>query len=294
MKMAMAFKDLITGVLAKGNLKQNDIDWVVNNHLEMYERAFTSKTVNPLKNYEDLEQKGDAAANDFLVWYFYRRFPQLDCPAGVPTIARLKIVYSSKATFSAIARRLGFWPHIRASPNERENREKSLLEDVFEAFVGATVDVFNKKVEMGFGNIIANRILTSLFDDIVISLQYNDLYDAKTRLKEYFDTQKGLGRLITEYNEASRIVTLYTASPMRQARVRVSQLQQYINGMSNKNCTFTIRDGWATVNQEGPGGSKKKLAHAVAATKAEAEQIASEIALEVLKVPSTKQLVFCE
>ena len=285
----MEFKELIAGVLARGNLKQTEIEWVIDNHMEVYERAFTSKTHDPVKNYEDLEQKGDAAANDFLVWYFYNRFPQLDCPEGVPTIARLKIVYSSKTTFFTIAKKLNFWPYIRASRNEKDNRQKSLLEDVFEAFIGATVDIFNKKVELGFGNIIASRILTSLFDDIKISLEYNDLYDAKTRLKEYFDNHKSDGQLVTVYN--NNVAKIFIVQPPRKETVRIGKLDNYLARTDAKNCTIAVSNKLATISREGE--NKTLIASATATTKAEAEQKASENALDKLDVRSRKSTVFC-
>ena len=289
--MAPTFKQFVGNILEKGRLKPEDISWIVDTHIDLYEKAFTSAGYNPSVNYEDLEQKGDAAANAFLVWYFYKRFPQLNCPAGVPVIARLKIVYSSKTTFFTIAKKLGFWNWINATQSEKDNKEKSLLEDVFEAFFGATQEILDKRYEMGFGFIIVCRILTALFDDVNISLEYEDLYDSKTRLKEYFDTNKSLGKLTTEYDLSTRVITLSIAEPRQPVNIPIRNLPNFIQNIdANKNTTISIKNGVANVSTETSGKIIRKLAEAVAPTKAEAEQKASQMALEALGVKTVKNL----
>jgi hypothetical protein len=78
---------------------------------------------------------------------------------------------------------------------------KSLLEDVFEAFLGATESIIDSCVEVGSGYKVIYSILENIFDDMDISLKYEDLYDAKTRIKETFDSNTSLGTL--QYYETS-------------------------------------------------------------------------------------------
>lgn len=289
----MDFAKFISGILARGQLKETEIKWIVDNHIDLYHKAFTSIARDPVNNYEDLEQKGDASANAFLVWYFYNRFPQLDCPAGVPVIARLKIVYSSKATFYRIARDLGFMVHINASDSEKSSRERSLLEDVFEAFVGATQSIFDKKYELGFGFVIVCRILKSLFDDLDISLEYADLYDAKTRLKEHFDANKNIGKLVSKYDHQTGTVSLFIVgkNEPRTVTMRVVELPRYMQRRDrNKTVSVTIRNDVATVALDEVSNQSKQIASAKAPTKAEAEQLASQKALDYLKVTFSKNL----
>lgn len=287
----MEFKNFIASLLRKGNLNQSEIDWVVNTHLDEYARAFTSMAYDPSNNYEDLEQKGDASANAFLVWYFYNRFPQLNCPEGVPVVARLKIVYSAKATFFKIAKNLGFWSHIRATQTERDNKEKSLLEDVFEAFVGATQSIFDNRFETGFGFVIACRMLKSFFDDVHISLEYEDLYDAKTRLKEYFDTNKQIGKLVTDFNPNTRVVTLSIAQDQKPIVVPVARLSNTLQSFDCRHeVSVSIKNDKATVIAR----RLDRLTESSAKTKAEAEQKASLKALNRLNVrPNKKFALLC-
>jgi len=164
--------------------------------MKAYSQAFTSCTFNPSLNYEFFEQMGDVSANKFLVYYFYRRFPVLKCAQGVKVVARLKINYVSKDTFSRIAKQEGFWPYIQASDEWKDRRSKDLLEDVFEAFIGATEYLIDHRVKQGLGAVVIGEYLTKVFDNENVSLAYNDLYDSKTRLKELFDKYGGeLGRI---------------------------------------------------------------------------------------------------
>ena len=117
----------------------------------------------------------------------YRRFPQLNCTEGVKVIARLRINYGAKQSFFTIADSIGFWPYITASDEQRNKKRKSLLEDALEAFIGATEFLIDTRIKQGVGYSIVYDILEKLFNDIPISLKYEDLYDAKTRLKELFD-----------------------------------------------------------------------------------------------------------
>ena len=150
--------------------------------------AFTSSTVDPIHNYEIFEHLGDLSANKFISMYMFQRFPQLNHPRYVKIVARLKINYGSKQSLFEFARRLGFWPYISASTEFRQKRMKSLLEDVFEAFLGTLEWIVDKHTKViGSGFVIVYKILESLFDDIDISLDYDKLYDPKTRIKELFD-----------------------------------------------------------------------------------------------------------
>lgn len=156
--------------------------------LELYENyVFTAPCYNEKINYEFLEILGDSTINKAIVTHFTNRFPELQCPQGVRTIARLKIKYVSKDTFYKFADQLGFWNFIKASVDTRERRKKPTLEDVFEAFCGATEWIINQKIGNHIGYHIIQKLIDHLFNKISISLDHNELYDAITRLKETQD-----------------------------------------------------------------------------------------------------------
>lgn len=195
-----AFKTLIVNVLKKGNIKRKYIEILTTpESLIEYGNAFTSEQVDPNNNYQVYEQLGDLSGNKFIVWYIYRRFPQLKCAEGVKVAARLRINYGSKNSFYKFAEDLGFWDFISATNDLRQRKMKPLLEDVFEAFLGVTEVILDEKVMYGVGYACVYKILEGIFNEIDISLRYEDLYDAKTRLKELFDIHvEKLGPLVYE------------------------------------------------------------------------------------------------
>ena len=185
------FKDLIRRVLQKGRVKPKYIDELLSDsNLRIYSVIFTDKTADPLNNYEYYETLGDSTANNCIVWYLSRRFPQIFGAKCVKILARLKINYVSKNTFSSISQSLNFWKFISASESERSTKMKPLLENVFEGFFGATCLILDNQFGIGTGYAICYNIIKNLYDDIPISLKYEDLFDAKTRLKELFDGEK--------------------------------------------------------------------------------------------------------
>lgn len=184
-----AFQDKVRSVLRCSTLKKKYIDKITNPEgMRLYEQSFTHSSVSSI-NYEWLEILGDATLNKCIVWYINNRFPMLQNADGVKVIARLKINLVSKNNFSEIAERLGFLPFIRFDQENMKTKVniKSMLEDVFEAFFGATELLIDKLVGPGSGYGICYHLLKNIMDPLPISLKYEDLYDPITRLKETFD-----------------------------------------------------------------------------------------------------------
>jgi len=186
---------LITSVLKTAEIPKGKIDLYLKD-IQIFDQAFTHITANPDCNYESLEILGDIICGSGLVFYLRKRFPGLCNPNGsaVKFLARLKINLAAVNTFSEFGRKLGFWDFISADMYVRREKERDLLEDVFESFMGALWTVMDKNDPKAQED---SRILTSigpeyrilkyLFDPVEISLKYEDLYDPKTRLKELFD-----------------------------------------------------------------------------------------------------------
>jgi len=211
------FQYLIRKILKNAKIKDHYIDILLDEDgLKNYGVAFTSKSANETDNYEVYEQLGDLSANKFIVSYMYRKFPKLKCSECVKIVARLRILYGSKQTFCVIAENLGFWPFISADEEQRNTEKKKLLEDSFEAFIGITELMIDEKIRQNAGYAIVYEILHSVFETVNISLKYEDLYDAKTRLKELFDLynkggETSFGKLEYEENKdlESRLTTSY-------------------------------------------------------------------------------------
>lgn len=261
----VSFKKLISSLLKKGNIKQKYIDLLTTpESMEVFAAAFTSEQVDENNNYQVYEQLGDLTGNKFIVWYIYKRFPQLKCAEGVKVAARLRINLGSKNSFCSIAENFGFWDFISATNDLRQRKKKPLLEDVFEAFLGATETILDEHTKIGVGYACVYKILGAIFDEIPISLKYEDLYDAKTRLKELFDIHsEKLGPL--RYEEKREELIAYS-------------IIYRLDGAKYD----TRSDG--TVNMNSVVGKYKKviIGQGSAALKADAEQVAAADALKNL------------
>ena len=262
------FKALISSLLRKGGLKSKYIKMLTDPEaMKIYGCAFTSELVDPDNNYQVLEQVGDLSGNKFIVNYMYERFPQLDCAEGVKVVARLRINYGAKESFCEIARKLGFWEFISATNDLRQRKMKPLLEDVFEAFLGATERILDRRKRVGVGYAIVHDILTSIFNEMHISLRYEDLYDAKTRLKELFDIhESSLGPLV--YKEQKRDMITFSTAYRVQGGKYAEKVDAHGNVSVNKKRIL--------------GGKYVKIGEGSAALKADAQQNAATAALETL------------
>lgn len=211
------FRKLVTHILKLGKLKSKTIETILDSEyngfkgIQHYGFAFTHKSIDDTNNYETYEFKGDSTANNCLVWYFSRRFPELNTTDNVKTLARLKINYGSKKMFYTLGEKLGMWDYITAGTETRvtkskkkvdgrmmtveneniidikQTKKKSLLEDSFEAFIGVTQILLDEFVKNGTGYKICYNIIKKLYDELEIKLDHKSLYDPKTRLKELFD-----------------------------------------------------------------------------------------------------------
>jgi dsRNA-specific ribonuclease len=253
------FKDLISSVLSMGKLKKEYIDILLNNeNMEMYSRAFTHPSANPEANYEFLEFLGDATLKKCIPWYLNERFPFLRCAKGVKIITRAKINLEQKNSFFNLATELGFWPFITASQDIRHREMKQTLEDTFEAFFGTTEMLIDNLTRQGVGYQICYNMVKSILEDKEISLKFEDLFDAKTRLKETFDY------LHKQYPDKFVKKVLYIPD-----RKQIGNTENYVY--------------YSSVYNDVKANKEKFLGIGSAALQADAEQKAAEIALQSLK-----------
>jgi len=197
-----AFMTLIMNLLMRSRLNSEDRGRLLFLGMDYFKQAFTSRSADPETNYECFEQIGDMFVNTFIVNYTYKRFPQLETPAGVQVVARVRIKYGSRENLFQIGDALGLWPFISASVEQRHDNRKSLIEDVFEAIMGAigrAIDDFFLPNRSGYRFVY--NILESIFDERPMSLKYIDLCDKISILKETFDYFKdSLGKQKKEYS----------------------------------------------------------------------------------------------
>ena len=192
------FIRFIRSLLEKGRIKQKYIDYLLDDEaIDLYAKAFTNPTADPIHNYEILEKIGDSTCNKAIMWYIFRKFPKLESkPQGLMIFSRLFHTLQSTETFSKIALTLGFekyissgWMRVKDKYEDvMKVKRNGVLEDCFEAFFGATELIIDKKTREGVGYAICNQIFKGMVVGIPFpSIKYEDLFDPITRLKELFD-----------------------------------------------------------------------------------------------------------
>ena len=199
------FKTFLAQVIRLSGLKNVDLV-LCEEGIQMYSEAFTHRTADARHNYEIYEFLGDVTVNKSIAWYLSARFPQLNCPAGVKILTRLRSNLVSRKNLAAFAEELYFWEFVSASSEVKAARPIRMLEDIFEAFIAVTEILVDKYMQVGAGYIVCHRLISTLLNRREIKLSYKHLFDAKTRTKEIFDFfgQK-LGTLTYESEVIQRV-----------------------------------------------------------------------------------------
>jgi dsRNA-specific ribonuclease len=127
---------------------------------------------------------------------------------GVKVVARLRIVYGSRKFLAELAQRYKFLQWIQLSLKKTTGAKlEAVLEDVFEAFIGALEYLVDTHIRPGLGYIACNNFIVHTLEESVIDFAYENLFDAKTRLKEVVDCfNQQLSRL--KYTVVSNSVSI--------------------------------------------------------------------------------------
>ena len=146
--------------------------------LSLYQRAFTHKSAlkkyrNLDKCYETLEFIGDSVLGFIITKYLFDRYE--DKQEGFLTKARTKLVRGT--TLSEISKHLELHTWILMDDKGMRNNwntNSNILEDVFEALVGA--------IYLDIGMIHAKNFVLSVFGNVEISLADDNYKDQLMRL----------------------------------------------------------------------------------------------------------------
>lgn len=149
--------------------------------MKLYERAFTHASFShehPDSNgdYDRLEFIGDGVLDLVIAHLIYERFP--DKASGPLSKMRSSLVRGP--ALSAYAREYGFADYIRISRGELHNSDNKIqdriLEDVFEAFIGAYY------LDKGFEAVF--ELVRRIFWHDIITYDETQLFDYKSRIQE--------------------------------------------------------------------------------------------------------------
>jgi len=201
------FSSMIGKLLVGSGLKSKYIDILLDEYsLSIYDVAFTHSSANSYSNYEFYELLGDKTVNKSIAWYLARRFPHLmSNPQGPEIMTKLITKFQSKKSLSSISKDLNFWDYISADKASRDTKKTSILEDVFEAFVGVTEYLIDERIKQGAGYIVSYNIIKSIFDRMEdISTEWEYITDPITKITETFKSNdlkiRGIG-ILNPYDE---------------------------------------------------------------------------------------------
>ena len=158
------------------------------------------------KSYERLEFLGDAILHAILAEYLFQRYDDVD--EGFMTKLRTKI--ENGDTLSILSKTIGLTEYVLISRYVEKNggREtnKSLSEDVFEAFIGALF------LEIGFNN-CRKFVVTLIEKEIDLAQLLHKETNFKERLLQYFHLRKWLdpiyGTLDVSGPENKKVYTMW-------------------------------------------------------------------------------------
>ncbi|MAD48148.1 MAG: ribonuclease III [Gammaproteobacteria bacterium] len=151
-------------------------------NIELLDQALTHKSYDNKLNNERLEFLGDSLLNAVVSQYLYQRFSYEK--EGLLTRMRAQLVKAE--TLTQKAEDLGLQEHIKLSKgtaNLSKDRKNSILEDAFEAVIGA---IF---IDSGWD--ITNSTILNLFKKELGALSSDMTFkDSKTELQEYLQSIK--------------------------------------------------------------------------------------------------------
>ena len=311
------FINLLKSLLQKARLSDEYINHVLTKGLKTYDIAFTHGTANVNVNYEVFEHLGDSIANTCLIWYFIRRFPELDRPEGINIIGKLKIKYVSKESWYKLAEMMGLWDFVTVGEQTRANEKRKILEDCFESFIGCTNYLIDKYIYRGAGYSICYNLIEHFFNTIDVKLTYEHLVDPVSRLKETFDyapfkASLGTWKLISEKKENedgfminhTKVMQIHTpVNPVAKAVADSIQSLNKLNRIANqemqkdtvdpvqlqfiqsalRSCEYSLRNMKSVRSNESTEIQEKIIGCGYAPLQKDAEQRAAADALRVLE-----------
>ena len=162
-------------------LLQENISYNFKN-IELLELAFIHKSFDNKHNNERLEFLGDSILNSIIAQYLFLKFPNEK--EGLLTRMRAHLVKADSLTKKALDLSLNDYIRLsKGTANLSSDRKNSILEDCFEALIGA---VF---LDSGWDQV--NIITLNIFNNELLSLSADtEFKDSKTELQELLQSMK--------------------------------------------------------------------------------------------------------
>ena len=192
----------------EGLLKKLHISY---QNIALYEQALTHPSYNGDANtkhqdYEKLEFMGDAVLGYVTADLVYKNRPEM----SEGNLTKLRSVLVSTKPLASYARKINLPKYIRIGHSitqEQVQNSDKILENVFEALVGATY------LDAGLKS--AYRFISSILMDDILAYYIDDLTDYKSKLQE---------EIQAEHRDAVQYVTVETFGPAHDRTFKVQVL----------------------------------------------------------------------
>ncbi len=176
---------------------------------ELYERAFTHSSFNSdakthHHDYERLEFMGDSVLGFVVASLIFKHHPEME----EGNMTRMKSTLVQSMSLAKFAKELGYDEFIRAGHSlsfEEASKNHNILEDVFEAVIGAMY------IDQGIEFCI--QFITKVFENEVINFKSDDYKDYKSLLQEAMQA---------EYRESVVYKTLEENGPPHDRTFKVA------------------------------------------------------------------------
>ena len=162
-------------------LLQENISYNFKN-IQLLELAFVHKSFDNKHNNERLEFLGDSILNSVIAQYLFLKFPNEK--EGLLTRMRAHLVKAESLTKKSLELSLDDYIKLsKGTANLSSDRKNSILEDSFEALIGA---IF---LDSGWDQV--NIITLNIFNNELLSLSADtEFKDSKTELQELLQSMK--------------------------------------------------------------------------------------------------------
>ena len=149
------------------------------NNFNLYRTAFIHPSYSKKNNYQKLEFIGDSILNSIIAILAYHIHPELD----EGHLTRLRSSLVNTIFLNKIALKYNFNNYIKFGASFKDDITKSpkILEDVFEAFIGAVY--LDNNFDFTF------KLIKNIFNNYIINFNYEHSIDFKSKLQELFQSK---------------------------------------------------------------------------------------------------------
>lgn len=190
--MEQSLKEFLIKFLSKGSVSDSWIQQLTEaNCSQVYKLAITHKSKSN-DNYEEFEMFGDSTLNHAILFWIRSRYPEIK---NVNWLTKIKHYLVSTKIIGSLGKNLGIQDLViydsDSISRDSEDFEK-IVEDVMESMLGATMICITEKFKLdyGVGYQICHNIVSTLLDELNPALEYENIWDPVTILKEMYDVNR--------------------------------------------------------------------------------------------------------